>query len=311
STLPSIGRAATRLGMTQPVLSRRLRALEHVLGFTLLERSARGVALTAAGASLAADAVSILEAADHLRREVSRAKRVVDGRCVLGGLAPAAATELLARVTARCAARYPDVQLRIEELTTPAQHTALLGARIDLGVAHRLSANRLRTDGIVATRVLDDPLEAALVRVDHALASRRELVPADLMDMPFLFMDRSYDPAFYDRVLAALAAVGVRPRIEATYDDRASVWALVAQGKGWTVAFHSQLGRAPVGTAAVRIAGFTVPFGLELLLRRSESSPHVRAVASLVRALRTTKPRDRRSRRGHASLRNSASHGRF
>jgi DNA-binding transcriptional LysR family regulator len=132
---------------------------------------------------------------------------------------------------------------------------------------------------------LDDPLEVALVGAGQALASRQEITPADLMDTPFLFADRSFDTAFYDRVLAALAAAGLRPRIDATYDDRAAVWALVAQGKGWTVGFHSQLGRAPVGTVAVRIAGFTVPFGVQLLTRRNESSPHVRAVASLFRAL--------------------------
>jgi DNA-binding transcriptional LysR family regulator len=290
STLPSIGRAAARLGIAQPVLSRRLRALEHALGFALLERSARGVALTAAGVSLAGDAASILETEDHLVREVTRARRVVEGRCVIGTVATAAATDLLAQVTARCGAKYPDIQLRVEEMTTPAQRTALLAAQIDLGLAHQFPTNRSRGDGgggggILARRVLDDPLEVALVGAGQALARRQEITPADLMDTPFLFADRSFDTAFYDRVLAALAAAGLRPRIDATYDDRAAVWALVAQGKGWTVGFHSQLGRAPVGTVAVRIAGFTVPFGVQLLTRRNESSPHVRAVASLFRAL--------------------------
>jgi DNA-binding transcriptional LysR family regulator len=171
-------------------------------------------------------------------------------------------------------------------MSTPEQRTALLGAQIDLGVAHRFPTNRGRSDGITATRVFDDPLEAALVAADHALARQGEIAPTDLTDMPFLFMDRSFDAGFYDRVLTALTAAGLRPRIEATYDDRATVWALVAQVKGWTVAFHSQLANPPTGTVAVRIAGFRVPFGLELLARRSESSPHVRAVASLIRRLR-------------------------
>jgi len=286
STLPSIGRAATRLGIAQPVLSRRLRALEHALGFTLLERSARGVALTGAGRSLATDAAAILDDVDHLVREVSRARRVVEGQCVIGTVATAAATGLLAQVMARCGVKYPDIQLRVEEVTTPKQRTALLAARIDVGLAHRFPTPRSRTDGILATRLLDDPLDSALVGASSPLARRGEIAPGDLTNVPFMFMDRSYDPAFYDRVLAALTGAGVQPRIEATYDDRAAVWALVAQGKGWTVGFHSQLGHATVGPVAVRIAGFNVPFGLELLTRRSESSPHVRAVASLFRALR-------------------------
>ena len=298
SGLPSIGRAATRLGIAQPVLSRRLRALEHALGFTLLERSARGVALTGAGLSLATDAAAILDDADHLVREASRAKRVVEGRCVIGTVATAAATDVLAQVTARCSAKYPDIQLRVEEMTTPSQRTALLAARIDVGLAHQFPTSRSRSEGIRARRVLDDPLDAVLVGAGHALARRPELEPGDLTATPFFFMERSYDAAFYDRVLTALTAAGLRPRIEATYADRAAVWALVAQGKGWTIAFHSQRDRPPLGTVAVPIAGFHVPFGIELLTRRNESSPHVRAVASLFRALQS-------------SLRNPASHSRF
>lgn len=309
STLPSIGRAAAQLGITQPVLSRRLRALEHAVGLTLLERSARGVALTAAGVSLAADAAAILEATEHLIREVSRARRAVEGRCVIGVVATAAATDLLTQVSQRCAVRHPDIQLRVAEMTTPEQRAALRGAQIDLGIAHALATKRSKAAGLVATRVLDDHLDAALLGLEHPLAGQREIAPAELADTPFLFMDRSFDPAFYDRMLSALAAAGLRPRIDVTCDDLPTVWSLVALGKGWTVGFHSQLhtGRAPVGTVAVRIGGFKLPLGLELLSRQNEPSPHVRAVASLFRAERRARGRRGRPR----SLRNSAGHSRL
>jgi hypothetical protein len=103
-------------------------------------------------------------------------------------------------------------------------------------------------------------------------------------------MERAFHPGFYDRVDAAFAALGLRPRVDATYDGLQTVWSLAAQGKGWALGFHSQLSRPPVGTVAVRIAGLNLPFGLDLLSRRGESSPTVLAVTAAFRAVRR-KPR--------------------
>jgi DNA-binding transcriptional LysR family regulator len=289
ATAHSIGRAAERLGISQPALSRQLRELEHAVGATLLERSARGVTLTPAGVTLATDAPALLAGADHLVHEVSRSKRRIEGRCTIGTVATAAATALLARVTERCAARHPDIHLGAQEMTTLEQRTALANADIDLGLAHFLpTPGWNRGDQIVATRLLNDRLDTALIARGHPLAKQQVIEPFELADVPFLFMDRSLHPAFYDRVHAAFTALGLRPRVDGTYDALQTVWALAAQGKGWTVGFHSQLERSPVGTVAVRIAGFNLPFGLELLSRRGEASPAVLTVIAALRELRNT-----------------------
>ena len=90
----------------------------------------------------------------------------------------------------------------------------------------------------------------------------------------------------------ALTALGLHPRVDATYDALQTVWALAAQGKGWTVGFHSHLERSPVGTVAVRIAGLSLPFGLELLSRRGETSPAVLTLMTALRELRRAAPKD-------------------
>jgi DNA-binding transcriptional LysR family regulator len=174
-------------------------------------------------------------------------------------------------------------------MTTPEQRTALASADIDLGLAHALpTPGWNRGDRIVATRLLDDRLDTALLARGHPLGNRPEIEAVELSDVPFLFMDRSLHPAFYDRVHSAFGALGLRPRVEATYDALQTVWALTAQGKGWTVGFHSHLDRAPVGTVAVRITGFSLPFGLELLSRRGEASPAVLTVMAAFREARNT-----------------------
>ncbi|MGH7670041.1 MAG: LysR family transcriptional regulator, partial [Gemmatimonadaceae bacterium] len=74
----TIGRAAERLGMTQPSLSRQLKELEQAVGVPLLERSARGVRVTAAGASLAGDCLALLLAVERLSHDATRVRRSME-----------------------------------------------------------------------------------------------------------------------------------------------------------------------------------------------------------------------------------------
>ncbi|HUL02664.1 MAG TPA: LysR substrate-binding domain-containing protein [Gemmatimonadales bacterium] len=295
ATALTIGRAAARLGITQPALSRQLRDLENAVGVALLERSARGVALTPAGVSLAGDSPALLAGAERLLGEATRYRRGVEGRCVIGAVATGVSIELLARVTERCAARHPDVQIVVQEMPTPEQAPALGRADIDLGIAHAFpSRERARSNAIVITHLQKDRLATALLAREHPLASRRSIEARELADIPFLFMERAFHPGFYDRLYAELKKLGLRPRVEATYDGLQTVWALAAQGKGWAMGFQSQLDRPPAGTTAVAIRGLKLPFGLDLLSRRGESSPAVRAVAALFKeAARTARPRAR------------------
>jgi len=109
-------------------------------------------------------------------------------------------------------------------------------------------------------------------------------------------MERAFHPGFYDRVYAELRTAGLDPLVEATYDGLQAVWALVAKGKGWGIAFHSQIERPPAGTIAVRIAKFDLPWGIELLSRRGEPSLAVRAVVDVFRETRVLKPRQQQAR---------------
>jgi DNA-binding transcriptional LysR family regulator len=291
----TIGRAAERLGLSQPALSRQLRELEHAAGVPLLERSARGATLTPAGASLAEDAPALLATAHRLVRDATRAKRGMEGRVVIGAVATGATSDLLTRAITRSAVSYPHVHLLVQEMPTPAQRPALAAGEIDLGLAHAYpTLARDKPEGLVALRVHEDRLDAALLAAEHPLAGRRHLDALALADVPFLFMARSFHPGFYDRVYAELRTLGLVPRVDATYDGLQAVWSLVAQGKGWALGFHSQLDRPPAGTVAVRIARFDLPWGVDLWSRRGESSLAVRAVIDVFREVRAIRRRDAR-----------------
>jgi DNA-binding transcriptional LysR family regulator len=277
----TIGRGAERLGITQPTLSRQLQELEHAAGLTLLERSARGVRLTAAGASLAGDVPPVLLAVERMVQAIVRAKRGMEGRCVIGMVATNLTTEMIGRTVAECTARHPHIQVLISELATFRQPAALTRGEIDLGLAH-VFPGTYPADGLTHTRVIDDRLNVALLPADHPLTKRKRLKATDLADLPFLFMARSFSPPFYDALYGALARLGLKPRVDAEYEALHAVWALTAQGKGWSIGWESLRRTPPAGTVACVITGLRLPFGIDLLRRIVEHNPTVDVVAQVL-----------------------------
>ncbi len=121
----SIGRAAEQLGLTQPALSRQLQELEKSVGFALLHRGARGVTLTAGGTALASECPALLGSLERLTRETTRARRGMEGQCVIGSINTVATSDLLGMVLTHCMERHPDLHVVIDEIATPQQPAAL------------------------------------------------------------------------------------------------------------------------------------------------------------------------------------------
>jgi DNA-binding transcriptional LysR family regulator len=279
----TIGRAAEQLGVTQPALSRQLKELEHATGLSLLDRSARGVMLTAAGSTLAGDCPALLLSIERLVQETIRSRRGMEGRCVIGAVATVVTSEILTAALNECAARHPHVHVTIEEMASPLQLTALRRGEIDVGLAHAYIELE-DCDGFRLQRIVEDRVQLALIGASHPLAQRAMLQPVDLADVPFLFMKRSFHPLLHDRVMSALASIGLTPRIDGTHDGLHTVWSLAGQGKGWCLGFLSQRERPPLGTVGVPIAGLDLPWGIDILSRERETNPAVRVVIDSLKA---------------------------
>ncbi|TXM99895.1 LysR family transcriptional regulator, partial [Methylobacterium sp. WL122] len=124
------GRAAARLNMTQPPLSRQIQVLERVLDVQLLDRTSRSVRLTAAGRSFLPEAQRILrlaETATHVTRQVAAGRAGV----LKLGFTAASAYDFLPRLVIAARAELPDVTLSLREMVTKDQVEELLGGRID------------------------------------------------------------------------------------------------------------------------------------------------------------------------------------
>jgi DNA-binding transcriptional LysR family regulator len=168
-----VGRAAARLAMTQPPLSRALRQLEDELGVTLLERTSHGVAPTAAGETLYRGARELLERADRLRAQVA-------GAAVLSvGTLADAAEQVAGPLVAAFRRKHPHVDVSVHESDLADPTAGLRAGLVDVALTRTpfgragLTMRALRSDPVGVVMHQDDPLAARASVSLGELADRR------------------------------------------------------------------------------------------------------------------------------------------
>jgi DNA-binding transcriptional LysR family regulator len=281
----SFGRAAERLALTQPALSRQVTDLERVVGVPLLERAARGVSPTAAGESLLTSARRLLDEVGTMAAEAHRARRGAIAQCRIAAVPTSSARALITALVHDCARDAPHLELHFEDYATPTQPGALREGLIDLGVCHASAMSAHEQRGVERFHLTTDLANCALVSASSPFAQREHLTLRELEDVPFLFPDRAFQPEMYDDMFGEFERNMFRPRVDATYDGLDTIWSLVALGRGWAIAFASQCDAPPVGTRSIPLEGFSVPWGLDLLARDDESRSLILDVADRLRRL--------------------------
>ncbi|MFF0655231.1 LysR family transcriptional regulator [Micromonospora tulbaghiae] len=183
----NFGRAARRLGIAQPPLSRAIRQLERRLGVTLLERDSRRVALTAAGAVLLREGRAALDAVDAAGRRTRRAGQAVNGGpgLVLATKA-GASSELLPKLLDAYAAEPDAVPVEVLLCGIGEQERLLRDGRADVALLHLPfdSTTGLDTEELVTEQ------QVAVLPAGHPLARRPHLRMAEVETLPGLPMPR-------------------------------------------------------------------------------------------------------------------------
>src|SRR6187431_794617 len=200
------GRAAQRLHIQQPPLSRQIQLLEAELGFSLFERSRRRVELTPAGTALLGRARQVFDALEVAVHDARSASEGESGRLVIGypsSLAYSGLTELLRAFRTR----FPSVELSLRELPPGDQIDGLKAGNLDVGFVR----TSLDDPTLVAELVRRESLMVVLPD-DHRLATRRNIPLADLAREPFVMFPRARGPAFFDQLMALCGAAGFAPR---------------------------------------------------------------------------------------------------
>ncbi|WP_200307572.1 LysR family transcriptional regulator [Streptomyces adelaidensis] len=193
------GRAAVRLHMTQPPLSRAVKQLENDLGAVLLHRSSRGVTLTAAGRALYDEARALLRQAEQARTRVAAAARTAT--LVLGTLAEQSGTRLVATFRTR----HPDVHVRIREADLTDPTTGLRAGLVDVALTRAPF-----DDTGISSRVLRADPVGVVLRTDDPLADRDTLHPRDLATRRWFRLPDGTDPPWRAYWTSPAPAAGPR-----------------------------------------------------------------------------------------------------
>ncbi|WP_258862281.1 LysR family transcriptional regulator, partial [Marinitenerispora sediminis] len=219
------GRAARRLQMTQPPLSRQIQRLERDVGVRLLDRTQRGVALTPAGRAFLEEARRLLALADAAPET---ARRVASGQAgtVRVGFTATAGFGVLGRLLNRIEAALPDVELVLNELVTADQFDRLRSGALDLALARP----PVGTEEFASRLVHREPLVAALP-AGHPLAADSAPMPVELLDGEAL-LRYSPDQARYFADLTARILGPVNPASTHFLTQVHTMVGLVAAGRG-------------------------------------------------------------------------------
>lgn len=278
-----ITRAAERLGMQQPPLTRLLQGLEAELGVTLFERLPRGVRPTTAGLALLAEAREVLERADRVPEVVRRAARGELGRLAIGFTSSAALHPFVPRVLRQFRETLPGVSVVLEEAGTGELVDALAHERLDAAfVRSPLSGN----PGLVATPILEEPMLLALP-LDHALARdvTNPLPLRALAGEAFVLYRRRVGLGLYDAILVACRGAGFSPQVVQEAPRMTATLSLVAAGLGVSIVPASMRGLRGDGIAYRALSdcpGLVAP--LHLAMRVGDGSSVLCRFEQMVRA---------------------------
>ncbi|AJR23459.1 MULTISPECIES: LysR substrate-binding domain-containing protein [unclassified Sphingobium] len=228
------GRAALRLGISQPPLSQQIRALEEELGVRLFDRTSRRVRLTEAGRLFEPEARRTLAQADRAAQIARMAQRAEIGRLGLGFTTSGPFVPPVARALYRFRQTYPDVELILREQGRDEQVESVASRQLDLGIVRNFEAPAL-PEGMLSRCLLKEEMVLAL-RADHPLALRPAPPRiADLSDEPLVLYGAPNGTGFTEHFQALCAEAGFVPKISHEARSLATLLGLVAAGFGPTV----------------------------------------------------------------------------
>ena len=263
------GRAAERLHMTQPPLSRQLQQLESELGVQLIDRTTRTVTLTPAGAAFLPDARRILQLAEGAAQTVKRIPAGDLGTVVVGFTA-ASAHAVLPRLLARARERLPDVKLDLREMVTSAQIDGLMSGELDLGMARP----PLKRPGLVSRPLLHEQLVVALP-AEHPLSGlSRQLTLNDLDGQDLIMYSPVQARYFNELLISTFTIAGATPRYVQYVTQVHTMLVLVRSGIGLALVPASAATLHPEGVVFRTIGVFRErPVELDAVWRGDSTNP--------------------------------------
>ena len=273
------GRAAERLHVVQPALTRQVRQLEDELGCALFERLKRGVRLTEAGQAFLAEARRLLA---DLERGVDRTRLVAQGkvgRLRVGFADTATYSGALPAILRDFRASWPDVRLELFPSSSVAAGEQLCAQEVDVAFVYILPTNlrALQTHTISVERWV-----LALPHA-HPLVTRTRVRLGDLTREPFVWFPREVAPLLYDRVLATCHAAGVTLQIVQEVNNPTTMLSLVAGGIGLSFTIQSAARTKPESVVLREVEDLRLTVEFSAIWREDNPVPALQTFLAMVR----------------------------
>jgi DNA-binding transcriptional LysR family regulator len=261
----NISRAAQKIFLTQPALSRQIKALEGEIGQCLLKREAHSISLTPAGEALLEEARALLQQADEIPDRIRRSAQKVRLRV---GYAPSLASGILSVAVENFTQKHAEAQVEIFDLSTKEMLSGLENGTLDLALTVSSGDGTrglswiplLRSSWCVAVS-RQNPL-ARKTKVTKAAVSREKLL---------VFCQKDY-PEYWKLVGDWLKKDGHRPAIAGEYDGVNSLLAGVESGLGVALVTNCSLKLAPERVRLKPIADGPEPISIGAALKAGRES---------------------------------------
>lgn len=271
------GRAAARLRMAQPPLSRLIRQLERTMGATLFERSTRHVALTSAGQALLEDAQTLVSVSESAKQSVRSAMVGETGKVRLG-FAGASINRQVGQLARNIRAARPGISLEL--YSSQFSHLGLQRV-VDESLDLVIGRWDFLPAGIESAVIGLEQLLVALPE-SHPLAGREQLSMAELAEDPWIVLPAGAGAALQNRLNSLAMAAGFVPRVVQTAPDSWTLVVLVGAGLGCSLTLDSVRDNiASDGVSFVPLAGGGKPLEVRMIWRCADASSALRAVVEL------------------------------
>jgi DNA-binding transcriptional LysR family regulator len=223
------GRAAERLNISQPALSRQIRELEERLGFSLFERHNRKVNLSLAGTYLQ----PVWQQQQEQRKQsIQHARMLAEGKAgeLRFGFVGSAMQEVIPKLLTNFEKQHPNVLMRLNELDNQSQFTGLLKQTLDIGFVRTeylpkgLEQQEMHTESFVL--VVPASFSGKLTQTN---------AKSRLEEASFILFDPSYSESYYRKVMQIFEQLGFSPKVSHSTVNAATIFRLVENGLGLSI----------------------------------------------------------------------------
>lgn len=276
----SISKAAEKLFVAQPALSRQIGELEEELGTPLFHRLARGISLTAAGKTFLEDANKLLAHMDQARERAILASQGKIGSLTIGLIEYFSWHLSIVQPIRLFREENPDVSMQLStwEASLDIQQRVIEG-ELDCGFGFNRPADDPHLDGMPVLSV-----NFLLAVPAHSpLAKRKSIRMAELAHEPFVWIPREVAPMHYDRCLMMCNKAGFSPRIAQTATTESGRLSLVAAGVGCAIITSAGALWKPEQVALLKLQDVDTRIALELVWNRENASPTLAGFISAVK----------------------------